>query len=567
LKKGLAYILVLVLLFIFPQPSFAMEFTITDVKMEAFLQADGTVNVEETHTYEFEGNFNGITREVVPKEDAEITQFTAFESGKSLKVEKEDGLYKIHRKGKDETITVTLLYTIKNGMEIYEDVAQFYWPFFDSRNETTYEKLTITIHPPEATNETIAFGYDEAFNTETIGEDGTVLFQLGEVPSGTNGDIRVAYPVSLFSSAAQISNEMMKDEILNAKQTLIEKTAAKAATRETLSSMASIGIPAFSIILFLLMLGSWWKARSRRSELKREGMKFKTLPNLIMSLPATIYYTNNKYLPSQSVAAAFLDLIRQGYVTKTAEDVYTLTGKKSSLKHEMLLMDWLFEKIGSNSQFHFDDLTAYTKNKKNHAQYQLFQTQWREAVKNEVNSHSLYKKVTKYRLSLFLSSLLVLTFMILFIIYNLLGWFSAALVLFMIVLIYASLYHPRTWEGARIDYEWRLFKERFKEISQSEWEAWPEDDKMRAYIYGLGISAKEISRKNDELIKAFTPPPFDWERDHYHPASLYGIAYTGSLATFNFRSVDDSISSTSTSSSSYSSGGGTGGGGGGSGAF
>ena len=146
--------------------------------MDAFLQENGDVQVEETHTYEFDGEFNGITREVVPKEGAAISKFTATENGQPLRVEKEDDLYKVHRKGADETITVTLQYTIKNGMEIYQDVAQFYWPFFDERNESSYENLTITIHPPKPTDDVIAFGYDEATNKETIQEDGAAVFQF-----------------------------------------------------------------------------------------------------------------------------------------------------------------------------------------------------------------------------------------------------------------------------------------------------------------------------------------------------------------------------------------------------
>ncbi|PAE44690.1 DUF2207 domain-containing protein [Bacillus sp. 7884-1] len=130
LKKWITSLLLAALLFVFPHQSLAVEFSITNVKMDAYLQNNGDVKVEETHTYVFDGEFNEITREVIPKKGASISQFTATENGKNLRIEKEDDLYKIHRKGEDETITVTLHYTIKNGIEVYQDVAQFYWPFF-----------------------------------------------------------------------------------------------------------------------------------------------------------------------------------------------------------------------------------------------------------------------------------------------------------------------------------------------------------------------------------------------------------------------------------------------------
>ncbi|MDM5330092.1 DUF2207 domain-containing protein [Neobacillus sp. CF12] len=143
MKKWLSSIILftLILFFLFPTLGFAVEFSITNVKIDAFLLKDGNVEVKESHTYQFDGEFNGISREIIPKESAAISQFTATENGKSLKVEQEDDLYKIHRKGEDETITVILHYTIENGLEVYQDVAQFYWPFFDDRNESSYENL------------------------------------------------------------------------------------------------------------------------------------------------------------------------------------------------------------------------------------------------------------------------------------------------------------------------------------------------------------------------------------------------------------------------------------------
>jgi uncharacterized membrane protein len=561
MKRWSISVLLFILLLVFPNQSLAVEFSITSVKIDAYLQENGMVAVEETHIYEFDGSFNGITREVIPKKGAKITNFTASENGETLKVEKEEGLYKIHRKGADETITVTLRYQIENGMEKYQDVAQFYWPFFDSRNETSYENLTISIHPPDSTDDVIAFGYDEAFNTEKIEQDGTVLFQLGYVPDSTNGDIRVAYPANLFLSATQTSDNRMKEEILGAKEELIEQFAADAETREKLSSFGAIGISVFSAILLSLIINNWVQARAKRSALTREGKTFHSVPKQIMSIPSTIYFTNHKYLSPQAMAAALLDLVRKGYVTQTSKNQFRQNGQKSSLEHENVLMDWLFNRIGINGEFSFGDLTAFTSKHKNHAEYYKFQTQWRTAVKKEADQHSLYENKKAYRLLIGLSSLILLPFMILFLSYELFIAFFITLVLFVVVIVYALAYHPKTWEGSRIAYDWDLFKRGFKELPQSEWEKWSKDDQMRAYIYGLGISNEAIKRKNTELLAAFTPPIND--REHY--TGIASIYYIGPIASTNFHSADQSTGSSSSGSSS--SGGGTGGGGGGSGAF
>jgi uncharacterized membrane protein YgcG len=357
----------------------------------------------------------------------------------------------------------------------------------------------------------------------------------------------------------------MREEILKAEQENVEQVAAKAETRDTLATIAKIGLPLFTIGLLLLLMSHFLVRRAKHNAFLREGIKYQSLPPEILSLPATIYFMNHTSLPPQAMAAALLDLVRQGYVNETSTNHFQRTGKKSNVQHEFVLIEWLFEKIGTNGEFSFDDLTAYTKNKKNHSQYQVFQTQWRKAVKQEVECQSLYEKKTKYRLLIGFSSLLLVPFLFLFPIYDLFVPFFAALLLFSTVIIYAIAYKPRTWEGSQIVYDWKQFKAHFKETPQTVWEKWSEDDRMRAYIYGLGMNDKDIGKKNEELTEAFVPAQNDGGTDYYHPASIYSIIYLGPLVSTNFRSASQSTESTSSGGSS--SGGGTGGGGGGSGAF
>ena len=139
------------ILFLFPSQSLAVDYSITDVKIDAYLKENGNVDVKETHTYDFIGEFNGITREIIPKNGTSITGFKATENETPLRLEKKNDLYLIHRKGTDETITIQLRYSIKNGVDLYSDIADFYWPFFDERNESTYENLQVTVHPPKET--------------------------------------------------------------------------------------------------------------------------------------------------------------------------------------------------------------------------------------------------------------------------------------------------------------------------------------------------------------------------------------------------------------------------------
>lgn len=560
-----------VLFFLFPGNGLAVEYSITDVKIDAFLNEDGTVNVNETHTYSFDGDFNGITREIIPKEGTNLSQFKATENGKSLNVEKEDGLYKIHRKGSDETITILLTYSIKNGVDVYSDVAEFYWPFFDERNESSYEHLTISIHPPKETDEVIAFGYDTAFKTEKIRSDGSVLFQFGGVPSGENGDIRVAYDAALFPQAPIAADTPMKNKILAAKQELLDEAEHDAAMSSKLSNLAKIVTPTLSILLSIIMIGAWLRARSTRIAVAREcDSQVFSIPKQKMSLPATILYTNGSQLPGEAMGAAMMDLIRQGIISKTDHNSFILNTETSKLlKHEQRLVKLLFHEIGSNGEFSFDDLASYTKNKKNHPKYQSSQTRWLQTVKEEIKEHDLFVKISGLRWSIGILSLLLVTLLIFYFAYGLFSWFFATIFLCITGAVFALVYRPKTWEGLVITHEWNLIKKQLKDKNFDEWKSIDENDKMRVYIYGLGIKAKNLKNKSSLFTDSFEIPKTPNYLSGIYPGpnpDIGTLTYYGPMATTSFYTANLATRSADSSTSSTS-GGGVGGGGGGSGAF
>lgn len=562
---------VLAVSFLFPSVGFAVDFSITKVKIDAYLQENGQVKVNESHTYSFDGEFNGITREIVPKEGTSIINLKATENGKQLKVKREEDLYKIYRKGDDESITVDISYFIKNGVDVYSDVGEFYWPFFDERNESTYEKMNIVVHPPKETKEVIAFGYDEAFDKEKIYTDGSVLFQLGEVPSETNGDIRVAYDAAIFPSASIVTDKPMKKEIIKDKQVLYQEADAKAERQELFSKIALVIIPIFSIIILLFIIGSIMRARLKKLDVERRSEQSFFVPKEALSIPATIYFTAGQ-IPSEAVAAALMDLVRKGYVLKAEENHFKLINYPSNiLKHEKILITFLFEEIGSNGEFTFENLKEYTKRKKNHEKYQSAITKWQQAIMNEVKEKGLHENNQKLRWSFAITSILLFTFVIPFLLNDLLGWLFASLVLSMIYLGIAIFYNPKNLKGLMIIHEWQLMKERIKGISTKDWETLSNDDQMRAYIYGIGIQDKKIMKKNEELIQSFKRPNSQPKQKDYHwdssTVNINTMLLIGPLASINFHSAHKTTEATVSSSTSSSTGGGVGGGGGGSGAF
>ncbi|WP_221567849.1 DUF2207 domain-containing protein [Alkalihalobacillus sp. TS-13] len=564
-KRFIPIMIFIVSLLLFPTEAFAVDYSITRTQFDAYLQENGNVIVEEKHTYEFEGKFNGITRELIPKNGTSIAKFQASENGQELEIEKDETLYKVHRKGKDEIITVDLKYIIDGGVDVYSDVGEFYWPFFDKSNESTYENLTVTIHPPRETNDVIAFGYDEAFDKAAVQNDGTVVYKFGKVSDGKNGDIRVAYDKALFPAATDTSDKEMKGEIYKAQQQLYNDYAAKAEMRNKINMIGLIVIPIFGLIILGLMLRTVIRSLNQKRAVERETNLSDRIPALRMSMPATIHFTNYKLLPPEAMSAALMDLVRQGYVENVSEERFRILKRDGTMKHERILMEWLFDEIGESDEFSLDDLTNYAKKKNNHETYQKFETRWKQAVAEETKEHNLYEDKTKYRAGIGISSILLLPPVILFPIYELFEWMLLALLLMAITITYALAYNPKTDKGLRIILEWKIFKERFFRLSEDDWQSWSEDDRMRAFIYGLGTKNKKIIKKNEDYANAFYNTKTGSPEVAYS-MDMSTLIIVSSVATTSFHSAHRS---TASSSGGYSStgGSGAGGGGGGSGAF
>lgn len=548
--------LLFIFLFLLPVTAFAVDFSINKTTIDAQLMDNGNAAVEEQFTYEFEGDFEGITRELKPKSGTEIIEFQAYEKEKKLKVEREGNLYKVYRSGEDETITITLHYEIENAVVKFEDGAEFYWPFFDDRNESDYEAMTIAIHPPAPTDEALFLGYDEAFEKGIASNEGSVVFKLGHVPEGSNGDIRVIYESRLFPGAAE-ANGTVKDQLMADRKSLELKAEEFAASQDSAAAIGKVALPALALILASLFYYAYWNARRKKAavELERTGFY---VPEEKLSLPAAVYFTHSPYLTPDATASALMELLRKNNVKQLSEDQFELLDGQAKLSHERTLIDLLFHKIGDGQHFSLSEVEAYSQKELNHSAYNDAIAKWNLEVAEEVKTHHFKEKVSGIRL--FSAAL---------------GGLTAALAIYtgifeiytiMAISIFAALaafsfslfYSPLTKEGQAVKVQWKQMRKAMENLPAADWERLDKDDKLRAYAYLLAVDGKQLDKKSRSFSLA---GQFAEESDaalYFNPILFSGVFVAASSNT---------TASASSGSSSVSSGGGIGGGGGGSGAF
>lgn len=550
MKKLLWSVFLFTLLVFIPTQVFAVEFTIEESNIHATLKSDGSVEVKETHTYDFSDEFNGITRTLIPKKTSTITGVRATENGSELTVEQEENLYKIHRKGSDETITIDLFYTINDGVEVYTDVAQFYWPFFDKSNESTYEDLTITVEPPVPTEVLSAYGFDAAYDTASPSSDGKVVFHLGEVSDGSNGDIRVAYEAAIFSDAPVTSFEPMLEEIQADQAQLDEKVAARAEAKKWWGNFAVYFSSALALVAVGLLIHALRKRNETGREVERQKSSTGSFPKEKMSLPALMLFTNHGQLPISALTTALLDLVRKGNIQKISDQEFKLSHRHTDYPHEHRLIQWLFDDIADSDHLHLEDVEAYAEEKTNHEKYQMSIQAWQEQVKQEFRQYELKQKAPVPRWIAGIASFVTLPFIGLFPLYDHFLWMFVSIMFFTFFLSFSIAYRPLNVEG-------RKLKEELKPLKISDqWKEWEKEDQTLALLYQVGMGKRNLTHHS--------PAPLSNSSDDW----IMFLALSAAVQTsFERASGHASVSASTGGVSAGGGGAGVGGGGGGSGGF
>ncbi|OZS78667.1 hypothetical protein CF394_05105 [Tetzosporium hominis] len=555
MKKNwiLSLVVTLTLIGLFPLQALAIDFEIETVRIDAQLNEDGSASVTERFTYAFEEDFNGITRSLIEKEGTAIEEFQAFENGKALRTEFVDGMYRVYRAGDDgDTVTIDLSYTITDVVEKFEDGAQFYYAFFDESNESAYQDLTISVTPPGPSTNTEALGYEEAFGSQTVTEDGTALYEIGLVDEGENGDVRAIFDAELFPVLSTLNGTVRDDMAENIR--MQEQAAVFSENQQTASTIAKPAVTGGGTLLLLSVLVLWLRAARRKKSVQSDASGF-TVPAETMSIPATLYFTHSAFLSPHVTVAAILDMLRKGNLRQVSEDQFELVDRKTQYAHEETLLKLLVDRIGNGTEFTLTQVKEFTQKTIYHAEYNEAIAKWNKGVRAEVLSHHFYEKHPTLRWIAGISSAAFVGLAVYTAIYDLLPWTFGSVMLAMGTLLLAIFYSPLTREGHEIRSQWRTLKKEFPTVTEEQWKSLTEDERKRAYAYLLGSDSKTATKQATTFHAATSSS--DDSSFVMNPVFLTTI----------FVAANTSTSASASGGATSGGGAGVGGGGGGSGAF
>lgn len=573
---------------------------------------DGSMNVEEIITYNFKGSFNGARREldftgasdienlnlylstqIAPddlanvdlKEFQIVDEASVGDSG-VVTVEEQNNQKNImiYSPSEDERKTFVIKYTLKNVVNRYQDIAEFYWQFIPSGWDFEIENVDVHIKVPEGAkvDDLRIFGHGPLTGESKRIDGQNVILTAPSIKPGEFLEVRLLFPTKLVPDMEETISENALEGILAEEEKWAEEANIKRQShrRAYIITSAIVGILVISnIIMFIYIYIKY----DREYRVDKDIKYYRELPGDYSPAEMSALY-NFGSINSRDVTATLMDLVRRGYLKLETVNIEKrgLFGRGSKedyvfikLKepdeelsaHEEYLFKWLIESVGNGISMKLEDLDKYTKSTSGARKFQEKYSVWKDMVKQEAGDRGFFdENIVRGKL---LGGLFAVVEIVASIYIVHLGNYVGVitLILGIVFLIYSFAFNRRSPYGAQQYNLWKAFRRflldfsNIKEYTPPSIVIW---EHYLVYAISLGV-AKEVIK---QLKVVISPEEF------YNPSLTY--LYTSNMSrqfmmmdridnvTTSFeKTINTAISRSATSSTTGTGGGFSGGGGGG----
>ncbi len=468
------------------------SYSIGPVQIEAWLQQDGALLVEERRSYDFDGSFHYAFRSLPLREGVRYSDF-AIEEADQAYVEREDddpGVFTVKQEeglievrwyfsADDERRTFIFRYRLEGAVARHEDAAVFYYQFIGRDWSQKQKEVTLTLHPPqeESGGEVLHWLHGPLWARSAIQPSGRITATCAELPARTYLEVRALYPPEWFPgmavAAGEVRSAILAEEASWAAKAnaLREKEEAKQAVR----AVRRVEGRYYAGLLAFIGLGIWYFFY--RNYGKRPAIHDyvpKESPEIPDETPPALvsYLLNSRIITSGALLATLYDLARRGFVEiseSTSESRGFFSGKgmkrdyllslqadaaqkrRSELQeYESGLLDFIFHDLAGGE----NEISLKTFGK--HAlKVQSFFSKWQVGVKKAAEAAGWYDKRSlsgMHRAMLCCGAGMVASLLLL-IWYA--PWPAVAAALFLALLISAYAILHRTEEGERRFRRWK----------------------------------------------------------------------------------------------------------------
>ena len=578
-------ILRIFLFFLISIVSFAANYRIEKLDIEANLQKDGSMVVSEAVTYDID-EINGVYFDIDAKGFGELEDLQVFEDDPNTSSFKEvdtsnyevsvsDELYriKLYSKNQNNIRTFKFVYKLPEAIKVYDDVAQFNRKMVGQEWQQGIKYITAKVIVPVPTDydnsNILVFGHGP-LTGEVDREENTVVYKLDDYYPGDFLEAHILMEPEIFSeyNKSKIVHKDMKQKLLDMEAKFADE--ANAERDKAIRQQEMINKVFEKPGLIFGVLSSIWGALmyyihvifKRKNKVKNSvGKYLRELPD--NSSPALVggFMTNS--INDNEILATIVDLVRRKVLTLENSDknsIIILTGSTENLSaQEKAIVDIYINDFGDGKSLDLKSFGFFQKVPMSVAR--KFE-KWRAMVQSEMNRKNLtYQGLGCLGVIFFAFFPMIFTFAGL-VIGMITGNKMFLLIVVMGIILFVSgakARYPRK-ELAEAKDKWQAFKNFLSDYSQLEeakitsvhlWEQY------FVYAVALGVSEKVVKAYK----KALDMGVIDQGVNKFRTSPIFNPMFSRSFSNLNgmVSRTNSRASSTIASSRRSSSSGGGGG--------
>ena len=554
-------ILRIFLFFLISIVSFAANYRIEKLDIEANLQKDGSMVVSEAVTYDID-EINGVYFDIDAKGFGELEDLQVFEDDPNTSSFKEvdtsnyevsvsDELYriKLYSKNQNNIRTFKFVYKLPEAIKVYDDVVQFNRKMVGQEWQQGIKYITAKVIVPVPTDydnsNILVFGHGP-LTGEVDKVENTVVYKLDDYYPGDFLEAHILMEPEIFSeyNKSKIVHKDMKQKLLDMEAKLADEANAERdkARRQPNKFKKLFGKQG----LMLGVLVSIWGALMfyiygiyrRKNRVKNSvGKYLRELPD--DSSPALVGSFMTDSISGNEILATIVDLIRRKILrleTSEEKSIITLVGNTEKLSaQERVIVDIYINDFGDGKSLDLKSFGFFQKVPMSTAR--KFE-KWKTIIQSEMNRKDLvfegFKGMGK---DLFYKSLCGIILGIKFfgnILEKAMESKMFLIIIIMGVILFISLTkarYPRK-ELAEAKDKWQAFKNFLSDYSQLEeakitsvhlWEQY------FVYAVALGVSEKVVKAYK----KALDMGVIDQGVNKFRTSPIFNTMFNSSFSNLN----------------------------------
>ena len=376
-------ILRIFLFFLISIVSFAANYRIEKLDIEANLQKDGSMVVSEAVTYDID-EINGVYFDIDAKGFGELEDLQVFEDDPNTSSFKEvdtsnyevsvsDELYriKLYSKNQNNIRTFKFVYKLPEAIKVYDDVAQFNRKMVGQEWQQGIKYITAKVIVPVPTDydnsNILVFGHG-SLTGEVDREENTVVYKLDDYYPGDFLEAHILMEPEIFSEydKSKIIHKDMKQELLDMEAKLSEEANTerdKASSQQKISKKQGVILGVLGSIWGVLMFYIYGIYRRRNRVKNSVGKYLRELPD--DSSPALVGSFMTDSISGNEILATIVDLIRRKILrleTSEEKSIITLVGNTEKLSaQERVIIDIYINDFGNGKSLDLKSFGFFQK--------------------------------------------------------------------------------------------------------------------------------------------------------------------------------------------------------------